>query len=74
MKKYVIIRYLPNTTTQVITFIVEGQLKLALEIEAHKQGRSLNNLLTQIVKEYLKAKKIGPAFLCKPFNFISIYL
>lgn len=43
--------------TQVITFRVEGQLKLALEIEAYKQGRSLNNLLTQIVKEYLKAKK-----------------
>lgn len=47
--------------TQVITFRVEGQLKLALEIEAHKQGRSLNNLLTQIVKEYLKAKNKGHA-------------
>ena len=38
-------------------FLLFIHIKLTLEIEAHKQGRSLNNLLTQIVKEYLKAKK-----------------
>ena len=43
--------------TQTITFRIPGELKLQIEIEAAKQGRSVNNLLTQIVKEYLKAKK-----------------
>ena len=43
--------------TQTITFRLQGELKFAIEMEAHKQGRSVNNLLTQIVKEYLNLKK-----------------
>lgn len=43
--------------TQIITFRLQGELKFAIEMEAHKQGRSVNNLLTQIVKEYLNLKK-----------------
>jgi len=44
--------------TKQIPLRIDSSLKLALEIEAYKQGRSLNNLLTQIIKEYLNAKKI----------------
>lgn len=43
--------------TQTITFRIPGDIKLQIEIEAAKQGRSVNNLLTQIVKEYLKQPK-----------------
>jgi predicted HicB family RNase H-like nuclease len=43
--------------TKQIPLRIDSSLKLALEIEAYKQGRSLNNLLTQIIKEYLNAKK-----------------
>lgn len=43
--------------TQIITFRIPGELKLQIEIEASRQGRSVNNLLTQIVKEYLNEKK-----------------
>lgn len=42
--------------TQIITFRIPGELKLQIEIEASRQGRSVNNLLTQIVKEYLNEK------------------
>lgn len=40
--------------TKVITFRVEEQLKLQIEIEAVRQGRSVNNLLKYIVEGYLK--------------------
>lgn len=43
--------------TQTITFRIPGELKLQIEIEAAKQGRSVNNLLKQIVIEYLKTPK-----------------
>jgi predicted HicB family RNase H-like nuclease len=43
--------------TQTITFRIPGELKLQIEIEAARQGRSVNNLLKQIVAEYLKQPK-----------------
>ena len=43
--------------TQTITFRIPGELKFQIEIEAVKQGRSVNNLLKQIVVEYLKNQK-----------------
>jgi predicted HicB family RNase H-like nuclease len=43
--------------TQTITFRIPGELKLQIEIEAARQGRSVNNLLKQIVTEYLKNPK-----------------
>lgn len=43
--------------TQTITFRIPQELKLQIEIEAVKQGRSVNNLLKQIVIEYLKNQK-----------------
>ena len=46
--------------TQTITFRIPGELKLQIEIEAAKQGRSVNNLLKQIVIEYLKNPKNKP--------------
>lgn len=43
--------------TQTITFRIPEELKLQIEIEAARQGRSVNNLLKQIVIEYLKNPK-----------------
>ena len=43
--------------TQTITFRIPGELKLQIENEAARQGRSVNNLLKQIVIEYLKNPK-----------------
>lgn len=43
--------------TQTITFRIPGELKLQIEIEAARQGRSVNNLLKHIVAEYLKNPK-----------------
>lgn len=43
--------------TQAITFRIPGELKLQIEIEAARQGRSVNNLLKHIVTEYLKNPK-----------------
>ena len=43
--------------TQTITFRIPGELKLQIEIEASRQGRSVNNLLKFIVEEYLKGAK-----------------
>ena len=43
--------------TQTITFRIPGELKLQIEIEAARQGRSVNNLLKFIVEEYLKNPK-----------------
>lgn len=36
---------------------VPEELKLRIEMEAVRQGRSVNNLLTYIVVEYLKNEK-----------------
>ena len=43
--------------TQIITFRIPPELKLQIEIEASRQGRSVNNLLKFIVEEYLKNPK-----------------
>lgn len=43
--------------TKTLSFRINEQLKFEIEKEAFKQGRSVNNLLTQIVKEYLEQKK-----------------
>lgn len=43
--------------TQTITFRIPPELKLRIEIEASRQGRSVNNLLKFIVEEYLKGAK-----------------
>ena len=43
--------------TKSIYFRLPEQLKLRIEMEAVKQGRSVNNLLTYIVEEYLKKQK-----------------
>lgn len=46
--------------TKSIYFRIPEQLKLRIEMEAVRQGRSVNNLLKHIVEEYLKEqKKIG---------------
>ena len=43
--------------TQAITFRVPGEMKFEIEKEAHKQGRSVNNLLTTIVSDYSQNPK-----------------
>ena len=43
--------------TQTITFRIPPELKLRIEIEASRQGRSVNNLLKFIVEEYLNGAK-----------------
>lgn len=43
--------------TQVITLRVSEEMKLRIEMEAVRQGRSVNNLLKYIVEEYLKEQK-----------------
>ena len=43
--------------TKSIYFRIPEQLKLQIEMEAVRQGRSVNNLLTYIVTEYLKNQK-----------------
>ena len=43
--------------TQTITFRIPPELKLRIEIEASRQGRSVNNFLKFIVEEYLKNPK-----------------
>lgn len=43
--------------TQSITFRIPAELKLQIEIEAARQGRSVNNFLKQVVTEYLKNPK-----------------
>ena len=40
--------------TQTITFRIPGELKLRIEIEASKQGRSVNNFLKYITEEYFR--------------------
>ena len=43
--------------TKTIIMRVPQELKLRIEMEAVQQGRSVNNLLTYIVTEYLKGQK-----------------
>ena len=43
--------------TQSIYFRIPKELKLQIEMEAVRQGRSVNNLLKYIVEEYLKNLK-----------------
>ena len=43
--------------TKTIIMRVPEELKLRIEIEATKQGRSVNNLLRHITEEYLKGEK-----------------
>lgn len=43
--------------TKSIYFRIPEQLKLRIEMEAVRQGRSVNNLLRYIVEEYLKEQK-----------------
>jgi predicted HicB family RNase H-like nuclease len=43
--------------TKPILMRVPEELKLRIEMEAVRQGRSVNNLLTYIVVEYLKNGK-----------------
>ena len=43
--------------TKSIYFRIPEQLKLRIEMEAVRQGRSVNNLLKHIVEEYLKEQK-----------------
>ena len=43
--------------TKSIYFRIPEQLKLRIEMEAVRQGRSVNNLLKYIVEEYLKEQK-----------------
>ena len=59
--------------TQTITFRIPQELKLQIEIEAVKQGRSVNNLLKQIVIEYLKnPKKQGVGICPLPIGLFGI--
>ena len=43
--------------TKTLSLRISEDLKLQLEIEAEKQNRSVNNLLTNIIKEYLQVKR-----------------
>ena len=43
--------------TKTIIMRVPETLKLRIEMEAVKQGRSVNNLLRYIVEEYFKEQK-----------------
>ena len=43
--------------TKTLSLRIADDLKLQLEIEAEKQNRSVNNLLNNIIKEYLQAKR-----------------
>ena len=58
--------------TQPIYLRVPKELKLQIEMEATRQGRSVNNLITYIVVEYLKKqKKQGTDFSVPQFFIIS---
>lgn len=43
--------------TKTLSLRIPGELKFELEKEAVRQNRSVNNLLTHILKEYLKSEK-----------------
>ena len=60
--------------TKSIYFRIPEQLKLRIEMEAVKQGRSVNNLLKYIVEEYLKEQKKWGTDFSVPQIFIISYL
>lgn len=43
--------------TKTITFIVDSETKFAIEMAAHEENRSVNNWITNIIKNYLKEQK-----------------
>ena len=43
--------------TQVITLRISEETKLRIEMEATRQGRSVNNFLKYIIEEYMKGEK-----------------
>ena len=43
--------------TKTLSLRIPGELKFEIEKEAVRQNRSVNNLLTHIIKEYFKRPK-----------------
>jgi predicted HicB family RNase H-like nuclease len=43
--------------TKTLSLRIPGELKFEIEKEAVKQNRSVNNLITYIIKQYLEAEK-----------------
>jgi predicted HicB family RNase H-like nuclease len=43
--------------TKTLSLRIDGELKFELEKEAVKQSRSVNNLLTHIIKQYFENEK-----------------
>lgn len=43
--------------TKTLSLRISSELKFDIEKEAYKQGRSVNNLLNQIIKEYVETVK-----------------
>lgn len=43
--------------TKTLSLRIPGELKFEIEKEAVKQNRSVNNLITHIIKEYFKRQK-----------------
>jgi len=43
--------------TKTLSLRIPGELKFAIEKEAVKQNRSVNNLITFIIKEYFENQK-----------------
>ena len=43
--------------TKTLSLRISGELKFEIEKEAVKQNRSVNNLITYIIKEYFEAEK-----------------
>lgn len=39
---------------KIITMRVEEDLKFQIELEAHRQGRSVNNFLNFVIKNYIE--------------------
>ena len=59
--------------TQVITLRVSEETKLRIEMEATRQGRSVNNFLQYIIEEYLKGEKNkGEHLFATPYRFINL--
>ena len=43
--------------TKTLSLRISGELKFEIEKEAVRQSRSVNNLITHILKEYLESEK-----------------
>ena len=43
--------------TKTLSLRIPGELKFEIEKEAVRQNRSVNNLITYIIKEYFEAQK-----------------